>query len=62
MAKTELVKLLEDSRLHIFDNAYTNWQNANTMRTFGEWFKNSWEEELCKRLDEAVNELQQLDE
>ena len=62
MAKAELVKLLEDSRLHIFDNAHSNWENANTMRTFGEWFKNSWEEELCKRLGEAVNELQQLDE
>ena len=42
MAKTKLVRLLEDSRLHIFDNAYNNWQNANTMRTFGEWFNNSW--------------------
>ena len=62
MAKTKLVRLLEDSRLQIFDAAYSGWQNANTMMTFGEWFNNSWEEELCKWLDEAVNELQQPDE
>lgn len=59
--KKEQAQLLRDAAREMYDQEYSSWYNANTMRSFEEW-GSGYTKSLIERLNTLADEIEESEE